>query len=240
VAPGSDSTRPKLGVAVPLANEGATVADFLQRVVRQLAAGDRVFCVVDRASTDDTRSKVEAASRDDGRIVLVWAPENTCVVDAYFQGYRAALEANCEWILEMDGGLSHLPEEIPRFVAAMESGVDFAAGSRFVAQGSFRGTWRRRLVSWGGTRLVNLMLATRMRDMTSGFECFTRTAMEVVVRKGVRSRAHFFQTEIRYMLRDCEWVEVPITYSCPSNRLGGAPIREALRNLWLLRSGGRA
>ena len=75
-----------------------------------------------------------------------------------------------------------------------------------------------------------------MKDMTSGFECFSRLAMKRVLDRRVRSRAHFFQTEIRAMLHDLRWEEIPITYSNPSKSVGGATIREALRNLWLLRS----
>jgi dolichol-phosphate mannosyltransferase len=117
----------------------------------------------------------------------------------------------------------------------MTAGVDFAAGSRFLPGASFTGPFKRRLLSWGGTRLANLLLGTRMRDMTSGFECFSRPALAYVVERGVRSRAHFFQTEIRFMLRDWRWVEVPISYRCPSSRVGSETIAEALRNLWVLR-----
>lgn len=240
----SDSVRPasvsgaqhslRLGVLVPLANEETTIDEFLRRVLNHLSAIDRVFCVLDRISVDGTLARVRAAAQTDARVCLVWAPENRCVVDAYFRGYRAAWESGCRWILEMDGGLSHAPEEIPRFIAAMERGVDYAAGSRFIPGGSYRGPWARYLLSKGGTLLTNLLLGTRMRDMTSGFECFSARAMEYVLRRGVRSRAHFFQTEIRWLLRDWPWVEVPINYRNPSKRVGQAAIGEALRNLWRL------
>jgi dolichol-phosphate mannosyltransferase len=134
----------------------------------------------------------------------------------------------------MDGGFSHQPGEIPRFVAAMESGYEFAAGSRFIHGGSHTGSAFRFFVSRGGTMLTNLLLGTRMRDMTSGFECFSRRAIQHVVDQGVRSRAHFFQTEIRYMLHDWAWVEVPITYTNPSKSVGASSIKEALRILWTL------
>jgi len=232
--------QPRLGVVVPLANEEATVRDFLRRVLAQLDAGDRVFCILDNASRDDTRARVEGMAEEDARLVPVWAPEDRCVVDAYFRGYREALDAGCRWILEMDGGMSHRPEEIPRFIEAMAGGVDFAAGSRFMRGGRYIGWSFRRLVSWGGTILANLLLGTRMKDMTSGFECFNRRAMGYVLARGTRSRAHFFQTEIRCTLRRWNWVEVPITYSNPSARLGRAGIMDALRSLWALRGQVRA
>jgi dolichol-phosphate mannosyltransferase len=224
----------RLGVVIPLANEQETVDEVLRRVSVQLDPADRIFCVLDHASRDATLQIVEAASHRDCRIRLVWAPENTHVVDAYFRGYREALQAKCRWILEMDGGLSHLPEEIPRFVAAMETGVDFAAGSRFMAGGSYQGRLSRLLLSRGGTYLSKLFLGTRMKDSTSGYECFTHRALSYVVDQGVMSTGHFFQTEIRSMLRDWRWVEVPITYQSPSRSVGIATILESLCCLWSL------
>jgi len=232
--------RERLGVVVPMANEERTVDDFLRRVLAQLAEGDLVFCVLDLASRDSTMERVRRASGEDPRAILVYAPENRSVVDAYFRGYREALSAGCGWILEMDGGFSHLPEEIPRFVAAMASGVDFAAGSRFVRGGRYRGRLSRYAISRGGTLLANLLLGTRMKDMTSGFECFSRRAMARVVEAGVRSRGHFFQTEIRFLLRDWDWVEVPIRYSNPSRSVGAESVLDAIRNLWRLRRESRS
>jgi dolichol-phosphate mannosyltransferase len=169
------------------------------------------------------------------QVVCVWAPENGCVVDAYFRGYREALAAGAEWILEMDGGLSHTPEEIPRFISAMESGVDFAAGSRFVEGSNYHESrFSRWLTSRGGTWLSNFLLGTKMKDMTSGFECFNRKAMKLVLDHGVKSKAHFFQTEIRYLMHRLNWVEVPISYSCPSKSVGKNSLTDALKCLWHL------
>jgi dolichol-phosphate mannosyltransferase len=228
------SVAPRLGVVIPLANEEEIIDELLRSTTAELSAGDLVFCVLDNVSKDRTRERIERFAGGDSRVRLVWAPENRCVVDAYFRGYREALHAGCRWILEMDGGFSHNPAEIPRFIVAMQQGVDLAAGSRFISGGSHRGSLFRYFVSRGGTVLANLMLGTKMHDMTSGFECFSRRAMQYVVERGVRSRAHFFQTEIRYMLHDWRWVEIPITYTNPSKSVGGQNIREALRILWTL------
>ena len=229
-----------LGVTVPLANEEDIVEELTARVLKHLLPQDRLFYTLDNVSTDGTRQKIEALSAADPRVMLVWAPQNRCVVDAYFAGYQAAYDYGCDWILEMDGGLSHPPELIPRFVGAMASGADFAAGSRFVKGGSYSGPFKRYLTSKGGSVLANLMLGTKLHDMCSGFECFSRRAMKHVLDRGVRSRRNFFQTEIRFMLRDWNWVEVPIHYRNPSKTLGASPVKEALRNLWWLRGQAKA
>jgi dolichol-phosphate mannosyltransferase len=224
-----------LGIVTPLANEEDTIDEFLKRVLVYLEKDDRIFCVIDKVCKDSTRAKVDAAAAADPRIVPVWSPENRCVVDAYFRGYRAALEHNCRWILEMDGGLSHVPEQIPRFLEKMEAGFDYAAGCRFGYGGKFHGKLSRWFVSWGGTIAANTLLGTHMKDMCSGFECFTNKALSHVVAHGVLSRANFFQTEIRFILRDWNWVEVPITYYGPPKGVPKSSVKEAFRILFTLR-----
>jgi len=227
--------RPKLGILVPLANEEATIQEFLRRVLVHLQSQDRIYCVLDSMSKDQTRALVSGLAAADPRVVPVWAPENRCVVDAYFRGYRAAFVDGCEWMLEMDGGFSHLPEEIPQFIAGMEQGYDYVGGCRFMPGGSHASPWTRVLISKGGSVLANWLLKTRMRDMTSGFECFNRKAMARVLEHGVTSRANFFQTEIRYMMHQFKWLDVPITYRNSNYRVGRNSVREAFRVLWQLR-----
>ncbi len=229
----SPSTR--LGIAMPLANEESTIVTFLEQVLTQLGREDAVYCVLDRVCKDRTRELVEQIHQRDARVNCVWAPENRCVVDAYFRGYREAMAGGSQWVLEMDGGGSHEPAGISQFIAAMEAGYDLAAGSRFCPGGRYSGRFSRYALSKGGTLLANRVLGTRMYDMTSGYECFSRRAMQAILDHGVRSRAHFFQTEIRYMLHDWRWIEIPIHYRNPSKSVGSSSIREALKNLWQLR-----
>lgn len=234
--PASDTTpRPKLGIVVPLANEEHTIRDFLNRVLVHLHGPDRVFCVMDNVCRDQTRAIISEWSGRDPRVVLVWSPQNRCVVDAYFSGYRAAFNDGCEWILEMDGGFSHLPEEIPQFIVGMKQGYDYVGGSRFMPGGSHKSPWTRIFLSKGGSLLTTWMLKTRMTDMTSGFECFNRKTMDLILKRGVASRANFFQTEIRHLMHQFKWLEVPISYSNENYRVGRSSVREALRVLWQLR-----
>lgn len=227
----TEQNRPKLGVVIPLANEEETVEKLLAEILEYLLPMDAIYCVFDNVCKDSSLKLVEKYSLADPRVVAVWAPENRCVVDAYFAGYKEALANDCQWILEMDGGFSHLPSQIPRFIKAMENGYDFAAGSRYTEGGESNGRFSRHLISKGGTIATNLLTGTKMKDMTSGFECFTRETLEYVLSNGVKSRAHFFQTEIRHMLHHKNWIEIPITYSDPSKSVGPGVLKDAFKNL---------
>jgi dolichol-phosphate mannosyltransferase len=115
----------------------------------------------------------------------------------------------------------------------MEQGMDCVFGSRFIGRFE-KSSLTRRFVSWGGTALANLLLGTRQTDMTSGFELFSRKTLAMVIGRGIQSRAHFFQTEIKTYCRNLKFVEVPITYRAASPRLGASALKEAFRQLWRL------
>jgi len=224
-----------LGIVCPMANEGDQATAFCRDVLKNCAGFQKVtfFAVFDRVNKDESLDRMRELERSEPRLRVVWAPENRCVVDAYLRGFKEALKAGSDWILEIDAGFSHQPGDIPRFFDAMEQGMDCVFGSRSL--GCFEdSSMKRRFVSWGGTVLANLLLGTRQTDMTSGFELFSSQTLRMVIDRGIQSRAHFFQTEIKTYCRNLRFVEVPITYRAASPRLGSSAITEAFRQLWRL------
>lgn len=234
-----------LGIVCPMANEAGTAVAFVRQVLARAAAVGygrvRMFVILDRASTDDTRALLETETGLDPRLAVVWAPENRGVVDAYLRGYREALAAGCDWILEIDAGFSHSPDEIPRLCEA-SAGVDCVFGSRFGPGGRVEDApLSRRLISRVGGRLANALLGTRLSDMTSGFQLFSRDALAAVLARGIRSRGPFFQTEIKAICHRFAIREVPISYRSPSHRVGWRALWDACLNLarlsWQVRRG---
>ena len=67
--------------------------------------------------------------------------------------------------------------------------------------------------------------------MTSGYQLFTRAALEAVLAKGIRSKGPFFQTEMKAYCRKLHCAEVPITYDAGSHPVGLRAIGESLVNL---------
>ena len=221
-------------VVVPLANEEADLPDFvaaLRPLFDTLGSG-AAYLVVDNVSRDRTLACCREIEASDPRFRTCWCPENRNVVDAYVNGFRAALAGGHEIIIEMDAGLSHDPRAIPGFLRALGEGNDCAFGSRFINGGSMVDSpWRRRFLSRGGTLLARWLLGVRMADLTSGYQGFRRSVLEKLVRHPLLSTAHFYQTEVRYLLRREKWIEVPIHYRAPSPRVSRGAIRNSLRVL---------
>jgi dolichol-phosphate mannosyltransferase len=160
---------------------------------------------------------------------------NQCVVDAYMRGYREAINSACDWILEIDAGYSHQPSDIPKFFKTMIQGYDCVFGSRFCPDGKMIDSAKSRYItSLGGTIISNLLLGTKLSDMTSGFELFKCEVLQNILDKGILARGPFFQTEIRAYSHQFRITEVPIHYREASHNIGSADLRDAFSNLWRL------
>jgi dolichol-phosphate mannosyltransferase len=226
-----------LGIVCPMANEEKSACRLVAQVLEETKDfGDvRFYAILDRVSRDKTREALDELAVSETRLSVVWTPEGRNVVDAYVSGYREAIAAGHDYVLEMDAGFSHRPGDLPKFFEKMDEGYDCVFGSRFMPGGSMTDTaWHRRLISRGGTTMANLLLGTRLHDMTSGFELFSRAALIRILEHGIRSQAHFFQTEIKYHARQMRVVEVPISYTAtaPAVKLGS--LGDAFKNLFRL------
>ena len=236
-----------LGVICPMASESDTAVRFVDAVLEKCRARDfkaiNFFAVLDNACKDNTRELLEAHAKENPELRVVWAPENRGVVDAYVRGYRAALDHGCDWILEIDAGFSHDPADIPQFFDAMRQGYDAVFGSRFMPGGAITDSaFKRKFISKGGSVLANLLLGTRLADMTSGFELFTRKTLAWVLdERGIASRGPFFQTEIKTYCRNLKITEVPIHYRAASHDVGQSALKDSFKNLlrlWKLKRKG--
>lgn len=219
-----------------MANEADSGEALVRAVLAQCPGVERVsyFVVLDNVCRDGTCEILEKVAEEEERLHVVWAPENRSVVDAYLRGYREALAANCDWILEIDGGFSHRPQDIPLFLEKMAEGYDCVFATRFSKGGRIEdSSLRRKYISWGGTVLTNLLLNTRLSDMTSGFEIFKREVLAEAI-PHIHSRGPFFQTEIKAYCHRFRYTEVPIVYRAASHNVSNASLKDALGNLWRL------
>ena len=206
-------------LVVPMANESTEFTLFtnsIKKVFDRLDSGKAYF-VVDNVSKDNTLDLCQQLSKIDPRFEVVWAPQNKNIVDAYITGYRTAFTASHDYIIEMDAGMSHDPDAIPMFLRVLNEGNECAFGSRFINGGSiFQSNIKRTILSKSGTVLSNVLLGTKLHDATSGFQGFHAHIVKKFINYPLLSKAHFYQTELRYLLRETRFMEVPIHYRAPS------------------------
>jgi hypothetical protein len=154
--------RTKVSVVVPAMNEEKNIG----QVLSELPEGLHEVILVDGNSHDNT---VEAA-RQAYPEIRVTTQTGRGKGDAFRTGF-AAVTGNLVVMLDADGSAD--PAEIPRFIAALEAGADFAKGSRYMEGGGSADITKLR--SLGNTVLsgtANLLHGTHFTDLCYGYNAF--------------------------------------------------------------------
>ena len=99
----------------------------------------------------------------------------------------------------MDADFSHNPDDLPRLIAACDSGADVAIGSRY-CKGVSVVNWPigRLLMSYFASVYVRRMLGINVYDTTAGFVCYRRKVLEAIDFDKVKMKGYGFQIEMKY------------------------------------------
>jgi dolichol-phosphate mannosyltransferase len=203
-------------VVLPTYNERDNLEPIVRAILAQ--APDLDVLVVDDASPDGTGSIAErmAAETPGQRMHVLHRAGKLGLGTAYVAGFTWALERGYEYIFEMDADFSHEPADLLRLREAVRAGRgDVAVGSRWVGQGGTR-NWSvlRTCISRGGSLYAGLILGVPVKDLTSGFKCFSRRVLETLDLESLRSNGYAFQVEVNHRCHRLGFrvVEVPIVF----------------------------
>jgi glycosyltransferase involved in cell wall biosynthesis len=162
--------KPKVSIVVPTYNE----ARNLPHVFSRLPGGLHEVILVDGLSIDDTVA-VARALRPDVRVVR----QNRCGKgNALACGFES-VTGDIIVMLDADGSAD--PGEIPRYIAALVAGADFAKGTRFAHGGGSGDITPTR--AWGNrwlNRAVNVLFGTRYTDLCYGYNAFWTHCLPVL------------------------------------------------------------
>lgn len=226
----------KTVIVMPVANEEDSMAQVIEEILALPYDNLYLYPVLDSYTRDNTENIVKEYEKRTGRVKDIFYKDSHGVVSCYLYGFKCALEDGAERIIEMDGGVSHQPSEIPQFIDKLDEGYECVWGSRFCEGGGLENDpLYRRILSKGGTILANLVLGTKLSDMTSGFEAFQKHVLIEMNFDNFLSTGHMYQTEMRYYCRNRKTIEVPIHYIAGSSGLKFESVTEALRILFKLK-----
>jgi dolichol-phosphate mannosyltransferase len=225
---------------LPTFNEAENIEDLVLAVApeleRAMPGAGRVL-IVDDSSPDGTGAIADRLAAAHPGVEVLHRTEREGLGPAYLAGFRHALDAGAELIIEMDADFSHDPADIPRLIAAVKEGADLALGSRYTNGGKVA-QWGplRRFVSRGGCAYARRVLGLSVRDLTGGFKCFRREVLEAIELETVRSHGYVFQVELtqRAIRRGFRVVEVPITFYDRRHGHSKMSLRIAAEAVWVL------
>jgi dolichol-phosphate mannosyltransferase len=200
-------------VVLPTYNEAGNIERLVGAVRERLPDTGHVL-IVDDSSPDGTGRIADGLAAEHEDVEVLHREVKEGLGPAYIAGFRRALDAGAELVIEMDADFSHDPAYLPQLLRAIE-GADLAIGSRYVPGGGVT-EWGplRRLISRGGSAYSRLALGLGIRDLTGGFKCFRREVLEAIELDTISARGYAFQVETTYRAVKAGFrvVEVPIVF----------------------------
>lgn len=202
-------------VILPTYNELGNLAPLVEAIMEQ---GEMFnVLIIDDGSPDGTGLLAEHLKETyPHRVEVIHRQGKLGLATAYLAGFRYGLMKGYDYLFEMDADFSHNPEYLPRFIETMQrQKADVVLGSRYVEGGGVtRWPWYRRVISRGGSLYASWMLKIGVRDVTGGFKCFHRSALEAINLETIQSSGYGFQIEMTYRAIELGFtvVEMPIVF----------------------------
>jgi undecaprenyl-phosphate 4-deoxy-4-formamido-L-arabinose transferase len=208
------SPQPEVSVVVTVFDEAGSLDELYRRTTAALEGRDYELIFVDDGSSDGSFEAIERFHAADARVRGVRLKRNFGQHPAMHAGL---VRAGGEIVVTMDSDLQNPPEDLPKLVAAVESGYDVASGRR-VAR---RDSWGRTLPS----RLINGMLRRFTRVDISDFGCafnaYRRDAVEPVL--GAIGKQKF--TKALVLSTGASVVEVDVGHAARADSSRYSPLR---------------
>jgi dolichol-phosphate mannosyltransferase len=231
-------------LVLPTYNEAENIEAFVAAARAALPADARVL-IVDDNSPDGTGAIADRiAAASGGAVEVVHRSRKEGLGVAYIDGFRRVLAGEASLICQMDSDFSHDPADLPRLIAAAAE-ADLVIGSRYVDGGGVT-EWGlvRRLISRGGSVYARTILGLDVRDLTGGFKCWRREALEAVELDTVPAHGYAFQIETTFRVHEAGFTvrEVPILFRDRQAGTSKMTLRIVLEAAWrvpMLRLGRR-
>ena len=224
-------------VVVPTYNERENLPPLVARLMA-LPVSVHVL-VVDDNSPDGTGKLADEFTAKNPAIHVLHRSEKSGLGRAYIAGFKWALEQGFEFVFELDGDLSHNPDDIPMFLEAAKD-ADLVLGSRYL-NGIRIINWplSRLMLSKCAAKYVQIVTGMPFTDPTGGYKCFRRRALQAINLEAVNSNGYSFQIEMTHKLwrQGMKIVEVPIIFTDRfqgRSKMTGHIIREAFVMVWRL------
>lgn len=231
-------------VIIPTYNERENLPNLARQILEQFPY--RVL-VVDDQSPDGTGALADALAHDyPGRLDVLHRTGERGLGLSYVDGFRWALATDADLICQMDADFSHDPRYLPDLVKAAET-YDLVQGSRYL-NGISVVNWplRRIVLSVFANWYVRTITGLTVSDITGGYRCWRREALQRLQPDRIRSRRYAFMVETvfeaaRLGLRIGESPIIFVERRVGASKMSGTVLAESMVFPWrlILRNRGR-
>ena len=171
--------------------------------------------VVDDNSPDRTSDWVEQQMKLKPSISLIRRSGKLGLGTAIRAGMEFAINNGYEWLLNLDGDLSHSPVSIPALLAQKDNS-DVVIGSRYVEGGGMEGcSWRRVFVSKCANAYARRIIGWSVHDCSSAFRLYRVSCLRALKLNELRGTGYGFLEEVLWHLIEtgARLKEVGIVYT---------------------------
>jgi dolichol-phosphate mannosyltransferase len=190
-------------ILLPVLNEAANVEALCARIATTLTNRTYTICFVDDGSSDGTVDLIQRLTRNaPDRIHLIrrrkmmrGSQRGSALMTAL---QWAVSRAGVSAIVEMDGDLSHRPEELPSGLHIVESGqADVAIASKYQPGSAvINRPAGRRAVSFTCNRAVRFLLDRHISDYSNGYRFYSRRAALAIAGSQIRYGSPIYLSEV--------------------------------------------
>ncbi|MGI8979767.1 MAG: glycosyltransferase family 2 protein [Pirellulaceae bacterium] len=162
-----------LSAVIPVFNEEESLPALHAELVEVAVAGgyDLEIIFIDDGSKDGSWQAIERLAKDDSRVKGIRFRRNFGKAAALSAGFE---EARGEFVFTLDADLQDDPQEIPRFLEAMnQNGLDVVSGWKKVRLDPWHKVGPSRVFNW----LVGVLTGVRLHDHNCGFKCYRREVL---------------------------------------------------------------
>ena len=224
-------------IVIPTYNEIKNIEELLCEIFE--VDNEAHVLIVDDNSPDGTGKLIDDLIAKDtfgGKLLVMHRAGKLGLGTAYIEGFSYGMDKGYDVFLSMDADFSHNPEYLPEIFENMKK-YDLVLGSRYVKGGGVKDwPFLRRLISRGGNIYAQIVLLSKIRDLTGGFNCYHKKFLEKINLKSIVSKGYCFQIEMkfRHALLGCKIKEVPIVFTdrvLGASKMSGSIFKEAVLNV---------
>ena len=226
-------------VIIPTYNEADNLPVLLPALFA--AAPEVSVLVVDDGSPDGTAGVAHRLSSEfPGKVTVMTRACKSGLASAYLAGFAWGMARGFDHFLEMDADYSHDPKYVPELLRSATD-YDVVIGSRNIPGGAVEGWgFLRNFISKGGSMYSRTILGCPIRDLTGGFNLWSKDALKTIGLAKIISRGYSFQVEMKYRAfrKGLRIKEIPILFvdrKRGKSKMSRRIFVEALLNIWKLR-----
>ncbi|GAB7127786.1 glycosyltransferase family 2 protein [Silvimonas sp. JCM 19000] len=167
----------KYCIVIPVINEGQRIISLLTRMSQLKLEQQADVIIVDGGSTDGSMEHTRLQTLGVRGLILKTAGGK--LSSQLRCAYAFVLEQGYEGVVTIDGNDKDDPEAIPRFIKALDDGIDFVQASRFLNGGVAENTPASRDFAIRFIHAPALSIASGFHwtDTTQGFRAYSRKMM---------------------------------------------------------------